>query len=739
MEVDHPEDIVTLKDIHPSKAEEESTSHTQGNLFLAKTNPGIKLRGPRTTPHLHHITTTTNDSVVTNNTNYVFTTTSYSESYNSTTSTKLHRIEDQRREWSLRDPEGWHLTRWTPDRFSPILERYNKSPMAIISSIRRIQDTMDEDTDSMDVNANEDEHRGTDGSRPGSQQLPQIRNHRAVTDAERRLSVQLFYDSRTEQETPNPGLQTHQHLRAVFAFQNGGCTSITGYHQERRLSLQNRSERCVCGCPDTPTIPSIPLISSPRSDLPIQDTRVRVECGTTSVVKTDALCNRTVEETRYSHGILFGRPLCSSEDERGDEDKHPNDSRPLAEARISHQLGKEPAGPEVYTGILGLQIPDAINDDQGTEGEDEKPGSQTPPASDFHFTEIMQVDSQSYRENDCDDPRNRGCTFAHSLPTTRSCEVLGDQSPSMGKTMHVNSEEPGGRVLVAQVCTREERIGYSETHNETTICDDICGCIGHRLGSKLNDGQHPRILDKNRKRSFHQCTGIEDDSVCTATPQRKVPKLCNQDSLRQHDGAEIRQEIRRNSIDKATGAGNRNPGSLQQLSTRIGLPPYSRDTEHISGQAQSQEPDPSVRESVTLQMVQQDPKTMGSIEDRRVRWATQPPPKTFLESVSRPRGESSGRLQADLAEEGYLLEPALEVHSKGPTQTANRQSERGSSSDPAVAHSVLVATDHHVDEGASNSDEIDKSLDSSRLAVISQARTEAFITYLRNSHLFVTH
>ncbi|ORE18508.1 hypothetical protein BCV71DRAFT_285225, partial [Rhizopus microsporus] len=86
----------------------------------------------------------------------------------------------------------------------------------------------------------------------------------------------------------------------MLTLQNGRYSSTTGHRRRRRPHGKIRFERCVRGRTNARRTKTFPFISSQGHRLPISLTGFRVERGTESLFKADAVCNGTTPETRYS-------------------------------------------------------------------------------------------------------------------------------------------------------------------------------------------------------------------------------------------------------------------------------------------------------------------------------------------------------------------------------------------------------------------------------------------------------
>ncbi|ORE06876.1 hypothetical protein BCV72DRAFT_327693, partial [Rhizopus microsporus var. microsporus] len=183
----------------------------------------------------------------------------------------------------------WLTSRRSSTTVCTQVERNGESPVAGVRHIQRLSDSVVFQTNSLAAQRNDIYNRRTS-------------SHRFST----------------YQKAPNFRLPKIEQIRPMCFAKN---SSSTRHHRRRRPYGKIRFERRVRGRTNTRRIKAFPFISSQGCRLPIPLTGFRVECGSESLLKADAVCSRTTPETRYSLSLLSERHLPLGKiDERNEED-----------------------------------------------------------------------------------------------------------------------------------------------------------------------------------------------------------------------------------------------------------------------------------------------------------------------------------------------------------------------------------------------------------------------------------
>jgi hypothetical protein len=145
----------------------------------------------------------------------------------------------------LRDTSGWDPTRRKINTISTQLEEDNRSQMAFISDKRRLQNTIQQKTRSMETETTVSIKGRPVPPERGDYKIPQSRNHRDITDSEPKLSVQVLHASRRDKTQTDSRLPTAKSICSSRTLQNGRCTGVTRLDRKRRLVVQARSQGCI--------------------------------------------------------------------------------------------------------------------------------------------------------------------------------------------------------------------------------------------------------------------------------------------------------------------------------------------------------------------------------------------------------------------------------------------------------------------------------------------------------------
>ncbi|KAG0820877.1 hypothetical protein G6F19_012227 [Rhizopus arrhizus] len=354
-----------------------------------------------TTPITTINTQTNNNSVISNGDNF---TSTVQQSNRSST-----LYSEQQLQYSFRR----YPTRGKTEQILQQLDQSHFSQVAIISYTRGVQNSIEFEPDSMEIEEDESKIRGPDSSRPSSRKIYDCRKNRDFTQSKQRLSVQLLHHSGSYQEKTDSGLQNDQQLYPVPSFQDGGSACSSRGNRKERFHMQNRFERCLCGCATAPRLPQISYISTQEHCIPIQNSGFWNEYQSTDLQQNYALCYRTFEERGHTYDLIFRRHLFTSEIRRRNEDCQFQSVKTSGGSRVYYQFNEECINAVENTTVFRLPIQHQEDVNYCAARKDQQTDQEGETSSEGRLQLQLQVDSKSIGEDDF-----------HVTSDSRRCHVL---------------------------------------------------------------------------------------------------------------------------------------------------------------------------------------------------------------------------------------------------------------------------------------------------------------------------
>ncbi|KAG1039143.1 hypothetical protein G6F43_012571 [Rhizopus delemar] len=336
---------------------------------------------------------------------------------------------------------------------------------------------------------------------------PSMEDRIAVIEAQT-LLIPLLYCQGTDKEKTHIGLQTFEQIRPVPPLQDGRDTSFAITFGERRSHLQDRLERCIW------------------NGIPIQVPSVWFKCSSQDLFQTHALCDGTIEEERDTTGVLFGRHMPGCEiDERNKREYTGNFSTPK-EFRFSYQLQEEQPATTEDSRAFKVSIQHVQDDNRTSSTKIEKDCEQDPTSKENNDKLLMQMDSQSNWENDCNNSSNRRSITPPSIPTTRSSAEPSASSSKLGKPVPINKTKFRGSRMVGEICKDSQRPSNTQRGSQSSTSNRY---LRRRLRQRVRDKQlrtrDSCVLDRSRTINFNKRKRIADSMDCIATARRKIQLL----------------------------------------------------------------------------------------------------------------------------------------------------------------------------------------------------------------------
>ncbi|EIE76944.1 hypothetical protein RO3G_01648 [Rhizopus delemar RA 99-880] len=175
-------------------------------------------------------------------------------------------------------------------------------------------------------------------------------------------------------------------------------------------------------------------------------------------------------------------------------------------------------------------------------------------------------------------------------------------------------------------------------------------------GSSFTTNTGIREMDGGRASTLYQCERVENNSIFTTT-SCTVPEegISHQDIHRQHDNVEIHDQIRRNFVHSPPINHSRYTGDMQPTPISGIIPTHTRNSKHSGRCIEPTKPAITlVRCNASKDNIQHDKQTLGSTEDRCLRFQNKQSTSKVLELTTRPNSNSNGCTVAEMVEERYV-------------------------------------------------------------------------------------
>ncbi|EIE79992.1 hypothetical protein RO3G_04697 [Rhizopus delemar RA 99-880] len=539
-------------------------------------------------------------------------------------------------------------------------------------------------------------------------------------------SKQFLSNFFTIQKTSDSGLSETESIRTMSTLQNGRNTGLKKHHRRRRPYGKVRFKGRICGRTNARKVKTISIVSSQRNRLPVSFTGLRAERSSKSLLEADALCSGTAQKTRDTLSLLSRRYLSLSQVDERDEKDNQSDNQPFNIPGFLDQLGKERTNSIKNTRIPGIQFQYRNNENQGSSGKNEQNHSTLQTSYEDNHNPVMPLDSKSNRENDFRNPSNRRSSFTCSTPSKRSYEESeNERLQELGSTLCPVNAQPTRLTMVGKMVDGQKWPAYScdTPGNPHAQTDNPCGCPQHGLGSEVKRNGNLGILDRRRKKNFHQRERTSNNLFCFETARKKRKKFHNSHILRQQNSIELCNESRRDSIIPTSITCNSDTRYHKQVQFDSNIQPYSGNQEYTSRPIESTS-NPALRMETTKEMVQENNSQMGSPFNRCICDETKQASENVLELDAGSGGSGDECIQSDLAFEGSISEPALEINPQGIALLQETKNTRSNTGNTTMDDSILVPNGITDDEGPTNSNETKQEVVSSRLEAIQKGQDQ---------------
>ncbi|KAG0751657.1 hypothetical protein G6F16_013393 [Rhizopus arrhizus] len=195
------------------------------------------------------------------------------------------------------------------------MEIDHQPTMANFSNSTRLQNSICTATDTMEECKEDNNSRRANAHQFSSEEVLGWGHDRDLTNAEPQLSIEIFHPSREDQTPSNLGLPEIKQLHSGRTLQNGGSSRTARIDRERRLYLQNRSERRLRRSSYSPGVTRLLKLRKRRRRLSLQVARLWTKYSTKNLLQDHEICNRTVKKSRNTNYLLPRRPLFVSKNQ----------------------------------------------------------------------------------------------------------------------------------------------------------------------------------------------------------------------------------------------------------------------------------------------------------------------------------------------------------------------------------------------------------------------------------------
>jgi hypothetical protein len=334
----------------------------------------------------------------------------------------------------------------------------------------------------------------------------------------------------------------------------------------------------------------------------------------------------------------------------------------------------------------------------------------------------MPMDSRNAREDDVDNSGNRRGSITYSISSTRPGEESTPDTSRLGSNLQVVLYQPRRTPLVGGFYLSEKWTSNPKDCIGNPEGNYSCRCFQYGLGDKLSVSNDIRILDTRGSSIINKRRRAEDDSLCYTTPCKKMRKLHDQDIFRQHDSAEIYNQIWEHSFRSTSRSSHSNTRIVQQVQHPADLSTYTRGQQHTSGYVEQNKKTP-LRITNSEKDVQQDSTTMGPTTAGCVRSETQQTTSELLVTSLGSGSDSDRRLSAELEDKGTILVPAMAANPTCLETSEGAEIETSGIGDPVMAEPVLVPNDPEDEtHRCTNNLETEQQMVFSRMAIIHNYR-----------------
>ncbi|KAG0927345.1 hypothetical protein G6F57_014696 [Rhizopus arrhizus] len=220
------------------------------------------------------------------------------------------------------------------------------------------------------------------------------------------------------------------------AFQDGGSPSFARNHRTRRLYVQNRSKRCIRRHTNTPRFNGLFNFHKSRHRVQVSLPGFWSKRISKSFQQNNALCHRTIKERRNKINILFGRYMRFIQDKGRDEQVDRENQNPFGKTRFYNKLYQEYTDTFQDSRIPRIYIQHQEDEDFSTTVKDQQyfEENQTSQKDDQY---VLPVVSRFVGEDNVHNTSDWGSTASYQISTERSSMGITVNSSKLGNELQI--------------------------------------------------------------------------------------------------------------------------------------------------------------------------------------------------------------------------------------------------------------------------------------------------------------
>jgi hypothetical protein len=652
---------------------QQTTTIPQNPISNRATNSTVTLSAESNTTPNSAITTTTTTTTITT----TAAATAATAAKASSNSTKL--LNSNRRDSSWRSSSS----------ILPKLETDSSTSMATEDHQGGIPDSIRSIPEAMEITKTFNSKRRARRNKYSSKKVLNSRNHRRMPRSKiKRVSFKIFYNTGSNQETPNFGLSQDQSMYPGGTFQNGRCSGIARFNRTRRLHGEVRPTRCLHRFTYPSKFKTIFSLRKSGNDLPIQSTQLWLKCSSKNFFKNTSIRHRTFKKTRNTAGLLLGRHLSTVAGCTRSREDSLHGNRAFGIAGFHNKQEKKFIDTISHSGVSGFRVRYNVHEDQGSGIKNQETDAKN-QAGNVTNNKVLSLGCKPSGEDYGDVTSSGRCPPTHQTHTEEFINQSPLKQPRLGKTMSIIYTGDRGVDMVENFLDEEKRITNSQATAEETKDHHNNRQFRHGLGSQFTDDTNLWVLDEKGRIIINQRKRTDEHLFCSEITRTKLQKLHNQGFDRQQDVYQIHYQGRRYSLSSPTRLCSEDTRYLQSVQFKCDIPTYPRNQQHCS-RSVIKNKETIVREHNSEKIFSENPTEMGTIEDRHVRIETEYPTSNVLESETGPSSSRHGCLHPTLAIDRTICVPSLEADTTSTSTNQTKEDQKNRASDTLVANTILV-------------------------------------------------
>ncbi|KAG0847829.1 hypothetical protein G6F17_012182 [Rhizopus arrhizus] len=431
--------------------------------------------------------------------------------------------------------------------------------------------------------------------------------------------------------------------------------------------------------------------------------------------------------------------MFSGEIKEGDEYECRGNLRTSEEPRFSYQLQEKQPTTTKTPRILRFSIQHFNDDNRTTSTKIEENNKSNKTSEEINHDLLMSMDCESYRKDDCSHTCNRRSSTPPPFSSKRFSTESSHPTSKLGRSVSPNKKKLRRSGMVGRIFRNQQWITNPQRRLQFTASSGyIRGRIRQWIRNKQRRNRDLRVLDPSRESNVNKRKRTTDSIDSPATSRRKISKQSHKDIFGQHDGNQIRDEGRRNSISDFTGFSSENPYNSQPVQNTITMCPYPGDQQHQS-RSIKQNAKTAIRMDIAKVHIQSNSTQVGSIDDRCIRSSPQSSSTEILEYQAGPSSNANRCFQTTMAENRVVSTSTMEISSSSAENVQEAEGEGSDIGDSILANTILVPNDIENDKEKTTDIPNLKNLAASRMEIIRQSMEKQNLDLTTINHLQHKH